>query len=108
MAWPTRRCAVRDVSGFEFEILDNTGRRWVRLMGAGGLMGDGVLCALNRPGADRRVLPKIKERLLHRARVHLQREGSLLVLRSWDLPPSDRFQRVTAARVLSVREVCRA
>lgn len=96
------------IIGFEFQIQERTGApRWVRLMGSGGLLGDGALAALNgRTGTERgELLDRVKNSILEQARVPLRRGLGIRVLRSWDLPPADRFETLTPDSVLRVREI---
>lgn len=96
----------RHVTGFVFDLslVDGTTRTGVQMQGSGGLVGAGMLGALNsaKPALT---ASKAERKALMRARQMLVRDGDLKVLRSWDLPPQERFEVVDVREVLACRVV---
>lgn len=101
------------ICGFEFKVRERGRVRWCRLMGSGGLLGDGALAALNAPDRWRRrrattreeLLGRVRRKLLAEARRQVEVRGDVLALVSWDLPPAERFEAVVPTAILEVREV---
>lgn len=95
------------IHGYEFNIREGKTKRWVRIMGSGGLLGDGTLCSVNlRTDGDQVVmLAKVMPKLLRQARLDLDRNGDIKVLRSWDLPPHERFENIKPDEILDIREI---
>lgn len=78
---------VIKLCGFEFRISEGQESRWVRIQGPGGLLGDGCLTTLKTPEQ----IGKLEARLLRRARVQLEDDGEILILRSWHVPSEERY-----------------
>lgn len=89
------------IIGFEFQIEEGDTSRWVRIMGNGGLMGNGMLAAANASGLRSSSVLS----LLKRAQRNFRADGHIRILRSWDLPPAERFEDVTPDYIRAVRPI---
>jgi hypothetical protein len=95
---------TRQIAGFEFLVVDSFGQRWVRLWGAGGLIGDGTLALLNAPGRPRNLtVERVEATALRRARAELRRQGTLRMFSGWDKAPDDRVVEIKPRDVLAAR-----
>lgn len=89
------------ITGFEFLISEGGTTRWVRLMGAGGLIGDGMLGIINTVPE---LLDNTKKSLLNRVN-DLCETGPLEEWIVGDVPLRERIKTIHPAKVLLVREI---
>lgn len=94
----------RKITGFQFQVREKGRLRWVRLQGSGGLMGDGMLHALQ----DKPPPKTTMRRLLGQANRELRSEGYLLEWRGDKLPPGKRIRRIRPTSVEQVKGVYRS
>lgn len=92
--------------GFEVELeFYGNQKFYARLMGAGGLLGDGLLASVN---AGSLPIRKACQVVTRRARARLARYGHLHRLISWDLPLDQRLEVVRPVKVLGARAILNA
>ncbi len=91
-------------TGFQFLIEKkdaHRSREWVRLMGSGGLMGDGCLYAFDDMPRER--MKEVLRRLLVRARRELEKDGYVRVHKGEHLPCHKRIEKVPVVDVYEVQ-----
>lgn len=92
--------------GYEFLIVENDRRRWVRIVTArGGLYGNEYLAGANSPGFNDLKMPSLCRKLLRQARIQLDRDGEIRVVKSWDLPAGERFETIRPDRIEDIRTI---
>lgn len=95
---PKKSVSLRPIYGFHFLIVEGNRKRWVQFMGSGGLFGDGALATVKTDN-----ICKLLHRLLLKAQRQLERDGEIRVLKSWDLPPAERFETTTPSAIDGVK-----
>lgn len=94
------------IRGYEFLIVENDRRRWVRLVTArNGLYGNETLAAVNGPTFNDLKMPSLCRKLLRRARIQLDIDGEVRVVKSWKLPPDERFETIRPDRIEDIRTI---
>lgn len=93
------------MSYFLFTIQESKGTiRKVRLQGSGGLLGNGCL-GLSKDTKTLKFLGRVREDCLQKARLELERGGSVREYRGDDLPVGERIKEISPLAILDVNYI---